>query len=163
MSLCYVGACVGGNTCFLYYSGTWHPETAWCWEPASWEEWSTLCSHIMYRRTLNRPWEANHSPQPQLFVSVGTGRRNWVLNPLVWEIWWGSHRDYAFWVSKVDPGLWWVITWERQAWLVWHRFCVCLFTFFTIAFQGHPNAQKNLLQVDQNCVRNSYDVFSLLR
>lgn len=29
--------------------------------------------------------------------------------------------------------------------------------------KGHPNAQKNLLQVDQNCVRNSYDVFSLLR
>nr|XP_034375107.1 UV radiation resistance-associated gene protein isoform X3 [Arvicanthis niloticus] len=29
--------------------------------------------------------------------------------------------------------------------------------------KGHPNAHKNLLQVDQNCVRNSYDVFSLLR
>ncbi|XP_038285967.1 UV radiation resistance-associated gene protein isoform X3 [Canis lupus familiaris] len=30
--------------------------------------------------------------------------------------------------------------------------------------KGYPNAQKNiLLQVDQNCVRNSYDVFSLLR
>lgn len=38
-----------------------------------------------------------------------------------------------------------------------------MFTFFTIVFQAHPNAQKNLLQVDQNCVRNSYDVFSLLR
>uniref|UniRef100_A0A8C8ULP7 UV radiation resistance associated gene n=1 Tax=Peromyscus maniculatus bairdii TaxID=230844 RepID=A0A8C8ULP7_PERMB len=29
--------------------------------------------------------------------------------------------------------------------------------------KGHPNAQKTILQVDQNCVRNSYDVFSLLR
>lgn len=30
--------------------------------------------------------------------------------------------------------------------------------------KGYSNAQKNiLLQVDQNCVRNSYDVFSLLR
>ncbi|KAM4847083.1 UV radiation resistance-associated gene protein isoform 2-T2 [Thomomys bottae] len=29
--------------------------------------------------------------------------------------------------------------------------------------KGHSNAQKNILQVDQNCVRNSYDVFSLLR
>uniref|UniRef100_A0A6J0V465 UV radiation resistance-associated gene protein n=1 Tax=Pogona vitticeps TaxID=103695 RepID=A0A6J0V465_9SAUR len=30
--------------------------------------------------------------------------------------------------------------------------------------KGHPGTQKNnLLQVDQNCVRNSYDVFSLLR
>ncbi|ERE78230.1 UV radiation resistance-associated protein [Cricetulus griseus] len=28
---------------------------------------------------------------------------------------------------------------------------------------GHSNTQKNILQVDQNCVRNSYDVFSLLR
>ncbi|XP_069891084.1 UV radiation resistance-associated gene protein isoform X2 [Dipodomys merriami] len=29
--------------------------------------------------------------------------------------------------------------------------------------KGYSNAQKNILQVDQNCVRNSYDVFSLLR
>ncbi|XP_029424700.1 UV radiation resistance-associated gene protein isoform X3 [Nannospalax galili] len=29
--------------------------------------------------------------------------------------------------------------------------------------KGHLNVQKNILQVDQNCVRNSYDVFSLLR
>ncbi|XP_058519584.1 UV radiation resistance-associated gene protein isoform X1 [Ochotona princeps] len=29
--------------------------------------------------------------------------------------------------------------------------------------KGYSNAQKNNLQVDQNCVRNSYDVFSLLR
>ncbi|XP_007939222.2 UV radiation resistance-associated gene protein [Orycteropus afer afer] len=29
--------------------------------------------------------------------------------------------------------------------------------------KGYSNVQKNLLQVDQNCVRNSYDVFSLLR
>ncbi|XP_040614195.1 UV radiation resistance-associated gene protein isoform X1 [Mesocricetus auratus] len=29
--------------------------------------------------------------------------------------------------------------------------------------KGHSNTQKNILQVDQNCVRNSYDVFSLLR
>ncbi|XP_078196324.1 UV radiation resistance-associated gene protein isoform X9 [Callithrix jacchus] len=29
--------------------------------------------------------------------------------------------------------------------------------------KGYSVAQKNILQVDQNCVRNSYDVFSLLR
>ncbi|XP_075809428.1 UV radiation resistance-associated gene protein isoform X2 [Microtus pennsylvanicus] len=29
--------------------------------------------------------------------------------------------------------------------------------------KGHSHVQKNILQVDQNCVRNSYDVFSLLR
>lgn len=29
--------------------------------------------------------------------------------------------------------------------------------------KGHSQVQKNILQVDQNCVRNSYDVFSLLR
>ncbi|XP_041513050.1 UV radiation resistance-associated protein isoform X2 [Microtus oregoni] len=29
--------------------------------------------------------------------------------------------------------------------------------------KGHTHVQKNILQVDQNCVRNSYDVFSLLR
>ncbi|XP_040819859.1 UV radiation resistance-associated gene protein isoform X2 [Ochotona curzoniae] len=29
--------------------------------------------------------------------------------------------------------------------------------------KGYSNAQKSNLQVDQNCVRNSYDVFSLLR
>ncbi|XP_002708730.2 UV radiation resistance-associated gene protein isoform X1 [Oryctolagus cuniculus] len=29
--------------------------------------------------------------------------------------------------------------------------------------KGHSSAQKSNLQVDQNCVRNSYDVFSLLR
>ncbi|XP_004610887.2 UV radiation resistance-associated gene protein [Sorex araneus] len=29
--------------------------------------------------------------------------------------------------------------------------------------KGYSNAHKNILQVDQNCVRNSYDVFSLLR
>ncbi|KAM6159473.1 UV radiation resistance-associated gene protein [Rhynchocyon petersi] len=29
--------------------------------------------------------------------------------------------------------------------------------------KGYSNIQKTLLQVDQNCVRNSYDVFSLLR
>nr|XP_004656317.2 UV radiation resistance-associated gene protein isoform X1 [Jaculus jaculus] len=29
--------------------------------------------------------------------------------------------------------------------------------------KGYSNAQKTMLQVDQNCVRNSYDVFSLLR
>lgn len=30
--------------------------------------------------------------------------------------------------------------------------------------KGHSGTHKNsLLQVDQNCVRNSYDVFSLLR
>lgn len=29
--------------------------------------------------------------------------------------------------------------------------------------KGHSNAHKTILQVDQNCVRNSYDVFSLLR
>uniref|UniRef100_A0A8C0WLJ2 C2 domain-containing protein n=1 Tax=Castor canadensis TaxID=51338 RepID=A0A8C0WLJ2_CASCN len=29
--------------------------------------------------------------------------------------------------------------------------------------KGYSNARKNILQVDQNCVRNSYDVFSLLR
>ncbi|XP_004708893.1 UV radiation resistance-associated gene protein isoform X1 [Echinops telfairi] len=29
--------------------------------------------------------------------------------------------------------------------------------------KGHPHVPKTILQVDQNCVRNSYDVFSLLR
>ncbi|KAG8522845.1 UV radiation resistance-associated gene protein [Galemys pyrenaicus] len=29
--------------------------------------------------------------------------------------------------------------------------------------KGSSNVQKNILQVDQNCVRNSYDVFCLLR
>ncbi|KAH0500209.1 UV radiation resistance associated protein [Microtus ochrogaster] len=29
--------------------------------------------------------------------------------------------------------------------------------------KGHSHVQKNILQVDQHCVRNSYDVFSLLR
>ncbi|KAM9659297.1 UV radiation resistance-associated gene protein isoform 1-T1 [Trichechus inunguis] len=29
--------------------------------------------------------------------------------------------------------------------------------------KGYSNVQKNILQVDHNCIRNSYDVFSLLR
>uniref|UniRef100_A0A671FSH9 UV radiation resistance associated n=1 Tax=Rhinolophus ferrumequinum TaxID=59479 RepID=A0A671FSH9_RHIFE len=41
---------------------------------------------------------------------------------------------------------------------------VCLDGLKYLGQQGYSNAQKNiLLQVDQNCVRNSYDVFSLLR
>ncbi|XP_006875488.1 PREDICTED: UV radiation resistance-associated gene protein [Chrysochloris asiatica] len=37
--------------------------------------------------------------------------------------------------------------------------------YYGAAFEhkGYSNIQKNILQVDQNCVRNSYDVFSLLR
>jgi len=36
-------------------------------------------------------------------------------------------------------------------------------TFF-LCLKDHSGTLKNsLLQVDQNCVRNSYDVFSLLR
>ncbi|XP_030773671.1 UV radiation resistance-associated gene protein isoform X2 [Rhinopithecus roxellana] len=41
---------------------------------------------------------------------------------------------------------------------------VCLDGLKYLGQQGYSNAQKTvLLQVDQNCVRNSYDVFSLLR
>ncbi|XP_057409078.1 UV radiation resistance-associated gene protein isoform X4 [Balaenoptera acutorostrata] len=41
---------------------------------------------------------------------------------------------------------------------------VCLDGLKYLGQQGYSNAQKSiLLQVDQNCVRNSYDVFSLLR
>nr|XP_045748646.1 UV radiation resistance-associated gene protein [Mirounga angustirostris] len=43
-------------------------------------------------------------------------------------------------------------------------FCFTFINLLINVFQGYSNAQKNiLLQVDQNCVRNSYDVFSLLR
>ncbi|XP_075402408.1 UV radiation resistance-associated gene protein isoform X2 [Tenrec ecaudatus] len=40
---------------------------------------------------------------------------------------------------------------------------VCLDGLKYLGQQGHPHVQKTILQVDQNCVRSSYDVFSLLR